>query len=310
MTIIDSSRTAGPGHLPALRSPVRWNRSLLVLAVASALLAVVAGIGILVDPRVLTGVPIWLKPFKFAVSFAVYAWTLAWMLAILPRRSRLAERAGIVIMGVSVIELTIIVIQVVRGTTSHYNISTPFNAALWSAMGSSIMVLFLAHVLIAVTALRQRIPDRAAAYAIRLGLLVALLGMGLAFLMTSQGGVDGMVGAHNVGVPDGGPGMPLTGWSTTGGDLRIGHFVGLHALQALPLLAYALRRWSSLTEIVRARLVFVGGSAYAVLVLLLTWQALRAQPLLQPDGLTMIAVLGLTAATAGAAIGVIRKGAK
>ncbi|WP_430783497.1 hypothetical protein [Actinoplanes sp. G11-F43] len=292
--------------LPAVRAGARWSGPLLWLTGAAAVLTVISLAGILLDDRILTGVPIWLKPFKFAVSFVFYGWTLAWILAVLPRRSRLAERAGIVIVGVSVIELAVIVGQVLRGQASHYNMSTPLNAMLWSVMGTSIMVLFFAQVVIGVTALRQRIPDRPAAFAIRLGLGVSLLGMMLAFLMTSQQTADGLIGAHSVGVPDGGPGMPVTGWSTTGGDLRISHFVGLHALQALPLLAYALGRWTRWAEPVRARLVLVGGIAYAGLVLLLTWQALRAQPLTSPDGITLGAFAALAALTAGAAVAVTR----
>ena len=304
MTIVDSFTA---GHLPALRSPVRWNRPLLWLTAACAVLAVVAGIGIFADDRILTGVPIWLKPFKFAVSFAVYAWTLAWLLAILPRRSRPAEWAGVIIVGVTVAELAIIVIQVIRGTTSHYNMATPFDGLLWSIMGASIMVLFLAQVAIGVIVLRQRIPDRVAASAVRLGLAISLLGMGVAFLMTSQQAPGGAIGAHAVGVADGGPGMPLTGWSLTGGDLRISHFVGLHALQALPLLAYALGRWTPLVERARARLVLVVGSAYTGLVVLLAWQALRAQPLLQPDALTLAAFAALAAVTAAAGTAAVRR---
>jgi hypothetical protein len=303
MTTIDSPAA---GSLPAQRSQARWNRPLLWLTAASAVLAVISLAGIVFDDRILTGVPIWLKPFKFAVSFVLYAWTLAWILAILPRRSRAAERSGAVILGVAVVELTIIVTQVIRGTTSHFNVSSPLNEVLWNIMGPSIMVLFFAQVVISVAALRQRIPDRPAAFAIRLGLGVSLLGMAIAFLMTSQVTDSGLIGAHSVGVPDGGPSMPVTGWSTTGGDLRISHFVGLHALQAIPLLAFALGRWTRLAQLARARLVLVGGSAYAVLVILLAWQALRAQPLLQPDGLTLAAFGALAAGTAVAAVAVTR----
>jgi hypothetical protein len=281
-----------------------WHRPLLVLTVAMAVLALVTAVGIVADQRILTGVPIWLKPFKFSISFVAYAATLAWMLSVLPRRSRLAEWAAVVIVGVAVVEMTIIVVQAARGTTSHYNETTPFNAALWSAMGTSILVLFLCHLLIGVIALIQRIKDRATAYAIRLGLGLSLLGMLAAIPMVNPalaGNSDAdIVGAHSVGVPDGGPGLPLTGWSTTGGDLRIGHFVGLHALQALPLLGFLLARFlgGRYDTMTRARLLLVAGGAYGVLVVLLTWQALRAEPLLHPGAPVVAAFAGLLAATA------------
>jgi hypothetical protein len=109
-------------------------------------------------------------------------------------------------------------------------------------------------------------------------------------------GVDDIAGAHSVGVADGGPGLPLVGWSTTGGDLRVGHFVGLHALQALPLLALLLG--TRLDQLTRIRLLAVAGSAYGILTVLLTWQALRGQPLLRPDALTVTGWAALALATA------------
>lgn len=292
--------------ITALHRAAHWHRPLMVFVSAMAVLTVVAAVGIVADPRVLTGAPIWLKPFKFAVSFVVYGTTLAWMLSLLPRRSRVAEWAGTVIVAMSLAEMVVIVGQVLRGTTSHYNETTPLNAALWQVMGASIMVLFAAHFVIGIVVLRQPIADRAAGYAVALGLGLSLLGMLAAIPMVLPGhapAIEGIAGAHSVGVPDGGPGLPLVGWSTTGGDLRIGHFVGLHALQALPILAILLSRFGGtrLDERRRVRLLVVAGGAYGVLTMVLTWQALRGQPLLRPDALTLAAWAALVVATATAA---------
>ena len=229
----------------ALRRAAGWNRPLMVFVSAMVVLTVVSAVGIFADSRVLTGVPIWLKPLKFSISFVLYATTLAWMLSLLPRRSRIAEWAVLVIVAMSVLEMTVIVTQVLRGQTSHYNETTPLNAVLWNLMGPAIMVLFVAHFVLGYIVLRNRPADRTVAYAVGLGLGLSLLGMLAAVPMvmpTADPGITGIAGAHSVGVPDGGPGLPLVGWSTTGGDLRIGHFVGLHALQALPLLGFLLIR--------------------------------------------------------------------
>ncbi|MEU5903312.1 hypothetical protein ABZ780_02925 [Micromonospora sp. NPDC047467] len=279
------------------------HRPMLLFVAAMAVLAVVSAIGVLADPRLVTGAPIWLKPLKFAMSFVLYGTTLAWMLSLLPRRSRIAEWAVTVIVAMAVIEMVIIVAQVIRGTASHFNDTTPLNAALFGAMGAAIMVLFAAHLVVGIVVLIRRIADRVAATAVGWGLGLSLLGMLVAVPMTlptQDPGIEGISGAHSVGVADGGAGLPLVGWSTTGGDLRIGHFVGLHALQVLPILAILLARFlgTRLDDRTRARLLVVAGAAYGVLTVLLTWQALRGQPLLRPDALTLAAAGALVVATA------------
>ena len=95
-----------------------------------------------------------------------------------------------------------------------------------------------------------------------------------------------VAGAHTVGAPDGGPGLPGTGWSVERGDLRVPHFVGLHALQALPLLGFLLGRRRR-ADATRVRLVLAAAASYAGLFAMLLWQALRGQSLVQPDGTTL-----------------------
>ncbi|WP_176734670.1 hypothetical protein [Streptomyces sp. EN23] len=277
-----------------------------------AALAVVSAVGLVVDDRVLVGAPIWAKPFKFSVSFVAYCLTLAWMLTLLTRGRRIGRWAGHAVVLTALIEMVIITVQVVRGKRSHFNTATAFDSALWNAMGMTIVVLWGATLVIAVLLSRTRITDRATALAVRGGLLIALAGAALGFLMTlpseSRQAVEGLdasdtMGAHSVGVPDGGPSMPLTGWSTTGGDLRAPHFVGMHALQLIPLLLIALvvlaPRFAPLRDAgVRLRLVRVAVGGYAALVALITWQALRGQPLIHPDAITLTAAGAILAAVA------------
>ncbi|MEV4925437.1 hypothetical protein [Streptomyces roseoverticillatus] len=264
-----------------------------------AMTAVASAVGLVVDDRVLVGAPIWFKPFKFSVSFMAYGLSLAWMLSLLPgsRRSRRAGWwAGTVVAVTSLAEMVIITGQAARGKRSHFNQETPFDAALFNAMAVTVGVLWLGTLVVAVLLHRARIADRASAWAMRSGIVLALAGAAVGFLMTQPApgqrrGVSKVVGAHSVGVPDGGPSMPLTGWSTTGGDLRIPHFVGMHALQLLPLLVMVLTtltpRFTRLADDhVRLRLVVLASGVYAAAFALVLWQALRGQPLIHPDGVT------------------------
>ncbi|MFG2225733.1 hypothetical protein [Streptomyces sp. NPDC048644] len=283
-----------------------------------AALAVVSAVGLIADDRVLIGAPIWLKPFKFAVSFAAYGLTLAWMLG---RRgpSRTGRWAAHAVVAAGAVEMAIIVGQTVRGRPSHFNVETPLDQILFRVMGLTIVVLWTATLVIAVTVFRTGLGDRAATWAIRLGLLLALAGLllgGLMLLPTPEqqaaGALRTAIGAHSVGVPDGGPAMPVTGWNTTGGDLRIPHFFGMHALQALPLLLHGIEalagRFPRLrAERVRLRLVLVAAGSAAALLALLTWQALRGQALLHPDGATIGATAAVLSCTALGALAALRR---
>lgn len=266
--------------------------------------------GAFIDQRVITGAPAWVKPTKFGISIAVYSLTLLWILSLIrrdtPARQRFVRWTGWIVITTFAIELVLIAVQVFRGTRSHFNLSTGFDAAVFTIMGASIGILFLANLVVAVAVLRERLDDRVMASAIRLGLLIASIGMAFGFLMTNPtaqqlaamdaGETVNFVGAHSVGVADGGPGLPFVGWSTEGGDLRIGHFIGMHALQVLPFLAVGLRRTGG-SERRRRGTVRIVAAGYLGLTLLVTWQALRAQPLLRPDGLTLGALAAVTGAT-------------
>lgn len=280
----------------------RANRALMLTVIVSVALTGVALVGLLLDPRTITGVPAWMKPLKFALSTGIYAGTLAWLLTFVRGRRRLVALASGTVALSFVVELALIVLQVARGTTSHFNVGTPLDAALFSTMGVMIMLVWVMNGVVAVALLRQRDDglEPGLAWSLRLGLVLSAVGMGVGFLMTSlpspaqaealaAGQAPSTFGAHSVGVEDGGPGLPLVGWSTEGGDLRVGHFVGLHGLQVLPVLALALRRAARLDGRQRRNLVWVGALGYLGLTALTTWQALRGQPVIAPDTLTLAA---------------------
>ena len=88
----------------------------------------VALVLMLIDPRVVMGAPAWLKPAKFGASTAIYCLTLAWMFRYLPEWPRMRRIVSLTTSLVFLLEIPIVVVQAWRGTTSHFNVSTPFDA--------------------------------------------------------------------------------------------------------------------------------------------------------------------------------------
>ncbi len=185
-------------------------------------------------------------------------------------------------------------------------------------MGITIGGLWLGSFLVAAVLFGCGTGDRARTWAVRLGATLSLIGLALGGLMLvpsqAQLAAGGdILGAHAVGVPDGGAGLQLLGWSTTGGDLRVPHFVGMH-VQVVPLLALGLevlarRSGSGRLRLpsTRLALVWIGAVGYAGLIGLVSWQALRGQSVVHPNALTLLAGGALLLGVGGRAVVVVAR---
>jgi hypothetical protein len=317
-----NSRGNGGAATPGVAGLVgrMWQASppLTAVGILMLVVAVPSVVGIFIDPRIITGAPAWLKPFKFAVSTAVYSLTLAWIFIMLPGWPRVRRVVGWTTAIVFVLEVALIDAQAWRGTTSHFNVSTLGNAIVFSIMGLAILVQTAVSVAVAVALWRHRFIDRALGWALRLGMTLTILGAMTGPLMTRPtaaqladaraGKPMPVAGAHSVGGLDGGPGLPVTGWSREHGDLRVAHFIGLHAIQVLALIALLFGQWRRPVP-VRVRAVLAGAASYTALFLLLLWQALRGQSVVAPDA-TALASIAVWALVTVVALGWIGLGAR
>jgi hypothetical protein len=274
------------------------NTPLTVLTITCSIVAVLALFGVLADPRQVLGQPVWAKTTKFAISFGLYGASMIWMLGML--KTRVAKIAGGIIASMLMLEIGLIITQAIRGRAIHFNVATPLDTTLWNIMSVGIFVFLIAAFIATILLLRVKSESRVFKWSLRLGLMLTLIGLLQGFTMTSENALQAkaskagqqlnFAGAHTVNaIQDGGPGIPFLGWSTDHGDLRIGHFVGIHALQIIPLLGIFLmrRRSSWLSENHRVGLVFIGATGYLSLAALVTWQALRDQSIVSPDALTI-----------------------
>lgn len=226
--------------IPLLRrEPFATGVGLLFLAMALPTL-----VGLALDGRIIAGVSVWLKPLKFQLSLAVHVLTVVLALGALDRSVRecRAVRATLlVLLAMSLFEGGWITVQGARGLPSHFA-TNPFDIAMYVLMGIGATLIVLATALLGALTLRYPAPEvpRLVSRAVGIGLLIS----GVAGLLTGWA-ISLNDGAVVGGTGDAGPTIPLFGWSGTAGDLRVAHFVGLHAAQLLPLLGLALSTWKA-----------------------------------------------------------------
>ncbi len=212
------------------------------------------------------GVNAWYKPFKFALSLAIYSWTMAWYCYYLPSFNLDLFNWTVVVLWS--FEIVYIAIQAGKGQLSHFNLSTPVYALLYSlmAIAASIVTLYTAYV--GLLFFNHSFPELPNYYvwAIRLGIVIFVI-------FSFQGFAMGSRLNHSVGALNDNSNLFVLGWSKTVGDLRVAHFIGMHALQVLPLLSYYLLKNTKLT---------VGLAVlYGLLALVTLIQALQGRPVIK-----------------------------
>lgn len=206
----------------------------------------------------------WYKPFKFAFSIFSFAWTMAWYCHYLPDFNvQLYNWTIILLFGFVVLYIAF---QAGRGELSHFNTTSPLYSALYSFMGiaATLVTIYTAYVgLLFFTHSFPELPNYYV-WSIRLGILIFVI-------FSFEGALMGSRMNHSVGALNDNSNWFIVGWSKTVGDLRVSHFIGMHALQVLPLLSFYLLKNTKATLIIS---LLYGLLATATLV-----QALQGKPL-------------------------------
>jgi hypothetical protein len=215
------------------------------------------------DTTEVAGANAWYKPVKFALSIGLYSLSMAWYMGHL---GSFPKVEWWIVFALS-FETAYITVQAARGDASHFNVRTPMYSALYSlmAIGATIAALCAAYIGFLFWTTTPHHLEPVMLWAMRFGLLLFVV---FAF----QGFAMGSRLSHSVGIPDA-RAIPFLGWSLTAGDLRVAHFVGMHALQVLPL-SVALG-WRSVCGMVALT------SIYFLVAAFVWWQALSGKPLLR-----------------------------
>nr|WP_298682618.1 hypothetical protein [uncultured Dongia sp.] len=273
MSMLSTPATTQIGESNTTLRPriIAWQMTLMMLVLLPASLLLLQ-----TDPRLLNGISVWVKPIKFEISLALHFATLAVLVnlvAPVPRSGRFLRNAFSLSGIAALYEIGYIALQAARGRASHFNDGTALESALYQVMGVGAVVLVVVAFLLGALILKAPRPQLGPG--LRLGAGLGLTMGGVATLLTAgimgSGAIPEALGlppGHWIGgdLSDAG-GLPLLGWSTTGGDLRVPHFFATHVMQVLPAVGWATDRFLPR----RARRIVLGVSAGLLAVILGTF---------------------------------------
>lgn len=214
------------------------------------------------------GINAWYKPFKFALSIAVYCYTMAWYCSYLPSFNiRLFNGVTILLFS---FELLYITFQASRGQESHFNQTTAIYRSLFVGMALAALALTAYAAYIGILFFQRQftaLPDYYV-WSIRLSIFIFVI-------FSLEGLIMGGRQTHSVGAAVQTTFLPILKWNMKAGDLRVAHFVGMHALQVIPLLAFYVLK--------NTKLVFALSILYFLVAAFVFVQALQGRPFISQN---------------------------
>lgn len=202
----------------------------------------------------------WRKPIVFGFSTGVTCIALGWVMTFLPKHRVRGWLLSSVVGFSFLVEIFLISMQQWRGVPSHFNLSTPFDTAVFSAMGALIVLVEIAIIVLALWTFLSLNAPLSLRWAIRIGMVLLVVSQIFGNLIIQNG-------APKVSDPQTGEFVSEAVKSAyifgEAGSIKAPHALTLHAVQELPLLAFLLlfTNWSEprrLTTVIVAAAGFTG----------------------------------------------------
>lgn len=270
------SRTGRPS-LATLLGSEPW---LAITGLAMIALTVPTFAALLIDDRLTNDISVWTKPIKFQVSLALYTLTLAFFARYLPQGTqakrwyRVYMTAVIAAIG---LEMVWLMGAAIMGVPAHFNGSAS-GQMVYRAMGLLATLLTSATAVYAFQIARN--PSSGLSPAVKSGIVWGLA-LTLPLTLITAGILASGTGHWVGGVQSDGAGMTLMGWARDGGDLRVAHFFGTHAMHILPIAGLFSAVVFGAGRVWAVRLAALGLVVFTGLVLV---QALSGRPFLPMIG--------------------------
>lgn len=235
-------------------------------------LAVILSLYATINTEKVLGINSIIKPIKFTLSTGIYAWTMAYLLFFV-NNQKAVKLYSILAMVTMLYENGVISVQALRGTLSHFNVTSVVGGILYGLMGGMIVWLTTATLLITIRFIRQK------SYALSASKVLSIkLGLILFVVFSFFGAYMSVVNSHSVGGDMIGPSLPFLNWSTAYGDLRVGHFFGMHALQMIPLFGFWISPKVSGSERIEKIYIWIFAIFYLGFVSFTIFQAINGRP--------------------------------
>lgn len=209
----------------------------LYRAAAVLLLWGVVHLGVfLLDGGAWSGPVSWRKPVTFGFSLGIMLATFAWVLRAFPLRPATGWVVAATLGLGSVVETFLISLQTWRGVASHFNEATVFDGMVFAGMGAMVGLIVVASAALLVRGLGRLDAPPSRAWAIRLGLLLLVIGQAVGGVMLAAG-------------------------SDGAGEFKTLHAAALHGFQVMVVLGWLLGR-TRMAEGKRTAAVLAAAAAY------------------------------------------------